>query len=1210
MDTRVERWERVGRWLICALLLAGLGMLQAGPMAWAEQLTQVTDTVRGADGTAQQGTVLISWPAFTTASGQSVAKGSTSVVIGAGGALSVQLAPNVGATPIGTYYTVVYHLTGGGTTREYWVVPVSGAAVTVASLRSSVLPTSVAMQTVSKQYVDQAIARALVAVPNSDPSIPYVEKVGDTMTGPLILSGDPTQALQAATKSYVDAGDTALQAGLAQKVSMVPTGNQTVTQPAGTKLEVNRLNGELNVGQFKSGSSSPDGIANTTAQTDCASGCDAVIERDYAAIDRPSPNLPTTTHVTDRRGGVEWDYFVNPHNGVEPAIDAGERVTVVHTEGAHEQKVRTGGSQPYSRGMWVNHFGLSGGNNIFPEQVTSSPPYFKSTYTAQAIEGVYNTQGQHVLTTHYTHCYGVGDCILGGNYLYSVGGYRDSADEGSHPYDFYALEDSAVFQGVCQTGCTTGSTQLTVSATRDAGTQGDGRFLINTTAAKVISSGVLVSGDPNATPFPRATFTGTNFPVSTMLQTAEKVQPRTTDIAPGTVTISIATSGVTAGYATNTLALPATSGVACVVDATPGFAFNPTNYEMANYQVVDGTHVQLTLNKPHDLGATISVGGLCGYGVEQTVDTAAGIRQVFPIVGSLSSTVIQYAAGHAPLLGLQGLTSGYLNAQYNITSIARSGGTVTVQLSSDITLELNGLQLTVSGVTDSSYNGTFAVTQTGLRTLTYTQAGANSTSLGGSIGILTGGFKMYPMAEVLSVMNAATKAVDGTMTLGANTVAWAANDTVEEPHYFLTRVAGDFLFIGQQMPRPTTTIEQGVQYLNLLGPGATGYRIVNGVASSQYLGYGGTHNYPSTGISVEGIWNTGLSMTAGESTALRVNCKVRGCGKWNSAYNLMSLQSNAGTDTVAYDPLTSTLTFGMRGTQYTMSPSAFTAGTINATTINASAINGLPVASSTVAGTVMMPVGSTGNQLGTMAAKSTANGCGLAGTDASGNVQCAMGVTYANGSAMALKAATSAAAGTAVPSPLLGPCGNTWNGSGGVDDCWSLQASYPFGTGTNPTSVLDLVHTGSTGTPVFRLPANTSVTNQSVGLAQGLCASGLGTITSCANNTVNTSFSALSTMVETVTFSATPVFSKDVGNSRMVLSGNVTSSTLAAGTNGQRKCINLVQDATGGRSFVWPTNVLGGMTVGTSAGKRNQQCFVYYTADSAWLAESAGVVNQ
>jgi hypothetical protein len=36
----------------------------------------------------------------------------------------------------------------------------------------------------------------------------FVAKSGDTITGPLILSGDPTQNFQAATKQYVDNGNT------------------------------------------------------------------------------------------------------------------------------------------------------------------------------------------------------------------------------------------------------------------------------------------------------------------------------------------------------------------------------------------------------------------------------------------------------------------------------------------------------------------------------------------------------------------------------------------------------------------------------------------------------------------------------------------------------------------------------------------------------------------------------------------------------------------------------------------------------------------------------------------------------------------------------------------------------------------------------------------------------------------------------------------
>ena len=42
-------------------------------------------------------------------------------------------------------------------------------------------------------------------IATASPSGDYVKKTGDTMTGPLVLPGNPTQNLQAATKQYVDA---------------------------------------------------------------------------------------------------------------------------------------------------------------------------------------------------------------------------------------------------------------------------------------------------------------------------------------------------------------------------------------------------------------------------------------------------------------------------------------------------------------------------------------------------------------------------------------------------------------------------------------------------------------------------------------------------------------------------------------------------------------------------------------------------------------------------------------------------------------------------------------------------------------------------------------------------------------------------------------------------------------------------------------------
>lgn len=55
-------------------------------------------------------------------------------------------------------------------------------------------------------------------------AITFVNKTGDTMTGPLILSGDPTAALGAATKQYVDAVSSSLTSSKVSKAGDTMTG--------------------------------------------------------------------------------------------------------------------------------------------------------------------------------------------------------------------------------------------------------------------------------------------------------------------------------------------------------------------------------------------------------------------------------------------------------------------------------------------------------------------------------------------------------------------------------------------------------------------------------------------------------------------------------------------------------------------------------------------------------------------------------------------------------------------------------------------------------------------------------------------------------------------------------------------------------------------------------------------------------------------------
>jgi hypothetical protein len=900
--------------------------------------TQVADTIYHADGTVATGTVLISWPAFTTSNGDSVPSGSASAVITARGALSVQLIPNAGSTPIGSYYTAVFHLDDSSVSRQYWVVPVSLAAVKISAIESTVLPTTVAMQTVSKSYVDTAIAAAVTGHPLD--SSPYVLKAGDTMTGPLVLPADPVSATQAADKNYVDESIAATTSGLGQKVSTLPSTTQVVVQPAGTQLEVNDLNGVEYASQYVNGRGN-NGIANALASPDCTNGCEVKAEQDYTNESYSTASFNSQTHLKDARGGRQVDSYKNPLDVVNHGLSTAQAIDDVSTQSEVSLLQQTGNHIPGAMGVVITQEGLAGGSNLFPESIDSPVPYFKMGYSALTVNGTYNTQGQHVLVPEQSNCFGVGDCLIGSRFIYASGGFRDSADEGAHLFDLQAYEDFRVFEGTCTSGCTTGSTTVMIAQNSGGGTQGDGRFLIDTNPAKTITSastGGVIVGGTNGGGQAVAQFSGTNLPLSVFLSTGQVIPSQANNMAPGVVTIAIATTGMPTGYAANTAAIGASSGVACVVDQTAGYA--PHNYEMAPYTVVDATHLQMTLNKPHQILATLAFGGLCGYGLEQTVDTASGIRQLFPVIGAFSATGLYYAGGLTPVVGVMNSTSGFLNMSASIASLTRSGNVVTATLGGNLPADVTGLSVTIAGVADSSFNGNYVVTAAAINSFTYAQSGANSSSTGGTISILTGGFALYPMAEVLSVFDQAANSVDGQMTLAPNNVTWAANDPVEEPHYYQENVSGDTEYVGQTVPRPLTAERAGLQYQQNNGPGLTGWSIANAAPTQNYLGYGGTHSVPTAAYEATGIWLRTMNLTAGEQAVFTVLCNMHGCGNWNSAYNLFELESSVGGDIVSYSPTVSSLTLNMRGTPYSFSPQAFTAGTINAGTLNATTING------------------------------------------------------------------------------------------------------------------------------------------------------------------------------------------------------------------------------------------------------------------------------
>jgi hypothetical protein len=202
----------------------------------------------------------------------------------------------------------------------------------------------------------------------------------------------------------------------------------------------------------------------------------------------------------------------------------------------------------------------------------------------------------------------------------------------------------------------------------------------------------------------------------------------------------------------------------------------------------------------------------------------------------------------------------------------------------------------------------------------------------------------------------------------------------------------------------------------------------------------------------------------------------------------------------------------------------------------------------------------------------TWNGTGFTGSPFSG---VGSAVTSINSTSGAFTFSFSAGAGSCSGTT----CTFTGSGSGG-------GSVTNFLTGTWPSYLTPSVAT-STTTPTLSVSAsaipNSALANAATTVNGQTCTLG----STC---TITTSTSPIVASAEVVAFSATPTFSIVTNVSRIVLTGNITSFTLAAGADGQDKKLCFEQGS-GPFTVSPPANVHGFFTVGATNATWSCQSF-------------------
>ena len=789
-----------------ALALMSIAVALLPPrMAAQMSTTTVQGTVYRADGTPASGTLLVSWSAFTTPQNQAIAAGNLSTAIGSDGFVSLSLTPNAAALPAGSYYTAVYHLSDGTVNQEYWVVPSSGTA-SIAAVRAQLEPSTIAVQPISKAYVDSSIASLTGS---------WLPLTGGTLSGPLSLSADPASANQAATKHYADQ----LAAG------QLPLSGGTLTGPlTAPSLYAKQFEGYLYADQWQSSSGSNNGITMSLAQ--CASlpyACQVLAPALYASAEMPAwsrfnsawyglqqSSLATTSpvHFVDERNGGAFETVLNPYSATYPGSSnpfAGSQLKVDFTALP---------SSSYS--PWQNFVGHVSSVNQTQGGVLSQLYDFvhQSVLINQSLNTVRNTSEGSFSIVHNLWCQAPGDCVGEGINVLGPAGYNHPYDEGMELWSQFVTPTINVYRGTLTGAAASGSTALVVAPAGASGaaneqirgSQGENRWMLDTQSGKVASITATAIAD-EVQPFPDTPAncyggTACNYFTQVTANTSVAVSS-----AWGALTsaITVPSGALVPGTATVSVSMTSgslTPGLACLADESGDPASNWANAHNGNFETINiastgSGSFTATMQKSHPVGGTIWQGGLCGQFAE--------------IAGS------DLPAG-----------SPWSNGEY--------GGTTAYPVR---------FVWPILGSTD----GTHLILWTGRN-----NCGPLDTAWAGQSNKTV---NLYQGAEVYKVVGANNDTTDNHFALAPNTAAWASGDSIEESQYPSQSAGFGVLSASNFLPHnggPRLLL----QLLGRVENSDNGVDVFNQAPYSSYKAGGGSWALPQAAYQVEGPWNAAL----------------------------------------------------------------------------------------------------------------------------------------------------------------------------------------------------------------------------------------------------------------------------------------------------------------------------------------------------------------